>query len=286
MNVVPEPMLAPEPEGHTRVRTLFLSDLHLGTKGCQAEKLLEFLRDHEADVIYLVGDIVDGWMLRSGWYWPQAHNDVVQKLLRRARKGARIIYIPGNHDEFLREFYGTHFGGIDVVENIIHTTADGRRFLVIHGDLFDVVIRHARWLALLGNKAYDLAISLNTWFNAARRLFGLPYWSLSQWVKLKVKNAVNFIGEYERTLTAEAARHHVDGVICGHIHHAVIRQVGDLTYVNCGDWVESCTAVVEHFDGRLEIIDWVNPPPARKADNLTPDPRSDVIPMSSNHHRN
>ena len=172
MNVIPEQILAPEPEGHIRVRTLFLSDLHLGTKGCQAEKLLEFLRDHEADVIYLVGDIVDGWMLRSGWYWPQAHNDVVQKLLRRARKGSRIIYIPGNHDEFLREFYGTHFGGIEVAENIIHTTADGRRLLVIHGDLFDVVIRHARWLALLGNKAYDLAISLNTWFNAARRRAG------------------------------------------------------------------------------------------------------------------
>jgi UDP-2,3-diacylglucosamine pyrophosphatase LpxH len=284
MNVVAEPNLAPESEGQTRVRTLFLSDLHLGTKGCQAEKLLEFLRDHSADVIYLVGDIVDGWMLRSGWYWPQAHNDVVQKLLRQARKGARIVYIPGNHDEFLRDFYGTHFGGIEVAENIIHVTADGRRFLVIHGDLFDLVIRHARWLALLGNKAYDLAISLNTWFNRARRLLGLPYWSLSQWVKLKVKNAVNFIGEYEQTLTAEAARHHVDGVICGHIHHAVIRQAGQFTYVNCGDWVESCTAVVEHFDGRLEIIDWANRA-ARPSADRTPDPGFGVIPMSSNHHR-
>ncbi len=286
MNVAAEPILTPEPEGQTSVRTLFLSDLHLGTKGCQAEKLLEFLRDHDADVIYLVGDIVDGWMLRSGWYWPQAHNDVVQKLLRRARKGTRIIYVPGNHDEFLRDFYGTHFGGIEVAENIIHVTADGRRFLVIHGDLFDVVIRHARWLALLGNHAYDLAIWLNTWFNAVRRLLGLPYWSLSQWVKLKVKNAVNFIGEYERTLTAEALRHRVDGVICGHIHHAAIRQVGSFTYVNCGDWVESCTAVVEHFDGRLEIIDWVTPTLVCKADERPLDPGFGVIPMSSNHHRN
>jgi UDP-2,3-diacylglucosamine pyrophosphatase LpxH len=194
--------------------------------------------------------------LKSGWYWPQSHNDVVQKLLRKARKGARMIYVPGNHDEFMRDFYGTHFGGIEVIEQTTHVAADGRRYLVIHGDLFDVVIRHARWLALLGNHAYDLAITLNTYFNTIRRLVGLPYWSLSRWIKLKVKNAVNFIGEYEATLSAEARRHHVDGVICGHIHHPVIRQFGNLLYVNCGDWVESCTAVVEHFDGQLEIIEW------------------------------
>jgi UDP-2,3-diacylglucosamine pyrophosphatase LpxH len=258
MNIATKPVLAPEDGSQARLRALFLSDLHLGAKGCQAEKLLEFLRDHDADVIYLIGDIVDGWQLKSGWYWPQSHNDVVQKLLRRARKGARLIYVPGNHDEFLRDFYGTHFGGIEVVESAIHLTADGRRFLIIHGDLFDVVIRHARWLALLGNKAYDLAISLNTTFNAIRRACGLPYWSLSQWAKLKVKNAVNFIGEFERTLTGEARRHRVDGVICGHIHHAVIREANGLTYVNCGDWVESCTAVVEHFDGRLEILNWAD----------------------------
>ena len=272
MNAPTEPLLVPQFEGQASVRALFLSDLHLGTKGCQAEKLLEFLRIHDADLIYLVGDIVDGWQLKSGWYWPQAHNDVVQKLLRKARKGARIIYIPGNHDEFLRDFYGTHFGGIEVVESTIHTTADGRRFLVIHGDLFDVVIRHARWLALLGDKAYDLAISLNTSFNALRRAIGLPYWSLSQWLKLKVKNAVNFIGEFEHTLSTEAMRHGVNGVICGHIHHAVIRQRGGLTYVNCGDWVESCTAVVEHFDGRFEIIDWANRPSPPAATDWTSDP--------------
>jgi len=249
-------------EGPVRVRALFLSDIHLGSRGCQADKLLAFLREYDADMIYLVGDIVDGWQLKSTWYWPAAHNDVVQKLLRKARKGARIIYIPGNHDEFLRQYYGTHFGGIEVVENTIHVTANWRRFLVIHGDLFDVVIKHARWLALLGNKAYDLAIMLNTYFNLLRRMFGLPYWSLSQWVKLRVKNAVNFIGEYERTLAGEARRHEVDGVICGHIHHATIADKGGLTYVNCGDWVESCTAVVEHYDGRLELIQWANRPDA------------------------
>jgi UDP-2,3-diacylglucosamine pyrophosphatase LpxH len=206
--------------------------------------------------IFLVGDIVDGWALRSSWYWPQSHNDVVQKILRKARKGARVIYIPGNHDEFLRDYYGSHFGGIEVVESTIHTTVDGRRYLVIHGDLFDVVIRHARWLALLGDKAYDAAIWLNTHFNAVRRAFGLTYWSLSRWAKLKVKNAVNFIGAFEVALANEARRRGAEGVICGHIHHPVIHARNGLAYVNCGDWVESCTAVVEQFDGRLEIVEW------------------------------
>jgi len=242
--------------GLRRFRTIFLSDVHLGTKGCQAERLLDFLRHHEADTIYLVGDIVDGWQLRSGWYWPQAHNDVVQKLLRQARKGARIIYIPGNHDEFLRDYCGTHFGGIDVAETAIHVAADGRRYLVLHGDLFDIVIKHARWLALLGDKAYDIAIQANTIVNSVRRALGFTYWSLSQWAKLKVKNAVKFIGEFEQALAAEAARHKVDGVICGHIHHAVIREDLGIRYINCGDWVESCTAVVEHHDGSFEIIVW------------------------------
>lgn len=244
-----------------RVRTLFLSDIHLGTKGCQAEKLLDFLRHYEAETIYLVGDIVDGWQLKTGWYWPQSHNDVVQKLLRQARKGVRLLYIPGNHDEFLRDYYGTHFGGIEVAEDAVHVGVDGKRYLVIHGDLFDVVIRHARWLALLGNTAYDTAIWLNTHFNTIRRALGLTYWSLSQWAKLKVKNAVNFIGEYERTLSAEAQRRGVDGVICGHIHHAVIRDQSGLAYINCGDWVESCTAVVEHFNGSFEIVKWATRQP-------------------------
>jgi UDP-2,3-diacylglucosamine pyrophosphatase LpxH len=239
-----------------RFRTLFLSDIHLGTRGCQAERLIDFLRHHDADTIYLVGDIVDGWQLKASWHWPQAHNDVLQKLLRKVRKGTRIVYIPGNHDEFLREFCDMHFGGIEITETAIHVTADGNRYLVIHGDLFDIVIRHARWLALLGDKTYDAAIAANALFNKVRRLFGLTYWSLSQWAKLKVKNAVKFIGEFEQTLTAEARRHGVDGIICGHIHHAAIQETSGIRYVNCGDWVESCTAVAEHADGKLQIIVW------------------------------
>jgi UDP-2,3-diacylglucosamine pyrophosphatase LpxH len=242
--------------GTRRFRTLFISDVHLGMRGCQADRLLDFMRHFDADTIYLVGDIVDGWALRSSWYWPQAHNNVVQKLLRKARKGARIIYIPGNHDEFLRDYYGTHFGGVEVAESAIHEAADGRRYLVTHGDLFDIVIRHARWLAYLGDKAYDAAIIANTIFNKVRRSLGLRYWSLSQWAKYKVKNAVNFIGDFEKTLAAEASRHGLDGVICGHIHHAAAHDDFGFTYINCGDWVESCTAVGEHFDGRFEVINW------------------------------
>jgi UDP-2,3-diacylglucosamine pyrophosphatase LpxH len=249
-------MLERTADAPCRVRTLFLSDIHLGTKGCQAGKLLNFLQHYEADTIYLVGDIVDAWQLKTGWYWPQAHNDVVQKLLRKARKGTPIFYVPGNHDECLRDYFGSHFGGIQVVEDAVHVGADGRRYLVIHGDLFDVVIRRARWLALLGDKAYEASIWFNTHFNAARRALGLTYWSISKWAKLKVKNAVNFIGQFEHALATEAKRRQVDGVICGHIHHAVIHRASDVWYINCGDWVESCTAVVEHFNGELEILTW------------------------------
>jgi UDP-2,3-diacylglucosamine pyrophosphatase LpxH len=267
MNMAAKPILATPAEGAVRVRTLFLSDIHLGARGCQADKLLDFMRYYDADTIYLVGDIVDGWQLKFGWYWPQTHNDVVQKLLRKARKGVRLFYIPGNHDEFLRDYCGTHFGGIEVREDAIHLGVDGKRYLVIHGDLFDVVIRHARWLAFLGNHAYDFAIWLNTYFNVVRRFFGLTYWSLSQWAKLKVKNAINFIGEYERTLAAEAYRRGVDGVICGHIHHAVISETSGVCYINCGDWVESCTAIVEHFDGTFEIVKWTVHDPFLDKDN-------------------
>ena len=213
-------------------RTLFISDVHLGARGCQAERLLDFLRYHDAETIYLVGDIVDGWQLRSGWYWPQPHNDVVQKLLRKARKGARVICLPGNHDEFLRDYYGTHVGGIEVVETATHQGADGRRYLVVHGDVFDLVVKHARWLALLGDTAYDFAILVNRYFNVARRRLGFSYWSLSQWAKHKVKNAVNYIGAFEQTLAAEAHRRHVDGVICGHIHHAVIHDDFGIRYIS------------------------------------------------------
>jgi UDP-2,3-diacylglucosamine pyrophosphatase LpxH len=249
-----------EEQPERRFRTLFISDVHLGARGSQADKLLDFLRIHDADTIYLVGDIVDGWALKSSWYWPQSHNDFVQKMLRKVRKGAKVIYIPGNHDEFLRNYYGTHFGGIDVVENAIHTGVDGRRYLVIHGDIFDLVVQNARWLAHLGDRAYDFAIQMNRLVNFFRRAFGVPYWSLSQWAKQKVKNAVNYIGAFETALAAEARRHGADGVICGHIHYAVIREnYHGIRYMNCGDWVESCTALVEHEDGRFEIITWTDP---------------------------
>ena len=245
-----------EEQPERRFRTLFVSDVHLGARGSQADKLLDFLRVHDADTIYLVGDIVDGWALKSSWHWPQSHNDFVQKMLRKARKGAKVIYIPGNHDEFLRNYYGTHFGGIEVIEQTVHEAADGKRYLVIHGDIFDLVVQNARWLAHLGDKAYDFAIQMNRLVNMFRKLFGVPYWSLSQWAKLKVKNAVNYIGAFEQTLANEARRHGADGVICGHIHYAVIREEHGVRYINCGDWVESCTAVVEHDDGRFEIINW------------------------------
>jgi len=245
------------PRGEARrFRTLFLSDVHLGTKGCQAELLLDFLRVHDADTIYLVGDIIDGWRMKASWYWPQLHNDVIQKLLRKCRAGTRIIYIPGNHDEFLRDYYGSHFGGVEVVESAIHESADGRRYLVIHGDVFDMVVRHARWLALLGDWAYVTALAVNTYINAVRRRLGLTYWSLSAWAKLKVKNAVNYIGEFEQALCTEAERVNAQGVICGHIHHPAIRDIGRIRYVNTGDWVESCCCVAEHADGRFEILRW------------------------------
>ncbi|WP_321502488.1 UDP-2,3-diacylglucosamine diphosphatase [Breoghania sp.] len=239
-------------------RALFLSDIHLGTRGCQANMLLDFLRVHDAETVYLVGDIVDGWRLRKSWHWPQEHNDVVQKLLRKARKGARVVYVPGNHDEFLRGYLGTHFGGVEVVDSCIHETAAGERMLVIHGDQFDVVVRHARWLAYFGDWAYVTALNVNTVLNMLRRKLGFPYWSLSAWAKLKVKNAVNFIGRFEETLAEEARRRGVDGVICGHIHHAADQDTNGIHYINTGDWVESCTAIAEHHDGTFELIRWAD----------------------------
>ena len=242
--------------GEGRYRTIFISDVHLGTKGCQSALLLEFLRDVDADTIYLVGDIVDAWRLKQSWYWPQEHNDVVQKLLRKARKHVRIVYIPGNHDEALRDFPGIHFGGVEVCERAIHVGPDGRRYLVMHGDEFDMVVRHARWLALLGDWAYETALRVNAVLAVVRRHFGFTYWSLSAWAKLKVKGAVSFIGRYEDALVAEAQKAGVDGIICGHIHHAAIHDKLGLRYMNCGDWVESCTALAENYDGSFTILRW------------------------------
>jgi UDP-2,3-diacylglucosamine pyrophosphatase LpxH len=244
-----------EPEA-VKYRTMFLSDIHLGSKGCNADMLLDFLKYNDAERIYLVGDIIDGWRLKKNWYWPQSHNDVVQKVLRKARKGAEIIYVPGNHDEFLRDYFGNHFGGVEVMDTAIHETATGKKYLVIHGDQFDMVVRHAKWLAFLGDWAYATALKINIGINFIRRKLGFSYWSLSAWAKLKVKNAVNFISSFEAALSDEAEKQELDGVICGHIHHAAMHKINDIMYMNTGDWVESCTALVEHDDGRMEIIRW------------------------------
>jgi UDP-2,3-diacylglucosamine pyrophosphatase LpxH len=239
-----------------RYRAVFISDLHLGTRGCQADLLLDFLRHVEADTWYLVGDIVDGWKLKRGWHWPQAHNDVVQKLLRKARKGARVVYVPGNHDEAFRPYGGLDFGGVECRTSAIHTGATGKRYLVIHGDAFDGVVTKAKWLALLGDLSYRALIRLNTVWNWGRRRLGLGYWSLSAFLKHRVKDAVSFIHDFESAVTNEARRRGCDGVICGHIHKAAIAEVDGVAYLNDGDWVESCTALVEHHDGRFEILEW------------------------------
>jgi UDP-2,3-diacylglucosamine pyrophosphatase LpxH len=241
-----------------RYRTLFISDVHLGTKGSQADLLLDFLRRHEAETYYLVGDIVDFWRIKRAPHWPQSHNDVVQKLLRLVRKGARFVYIPGNHDEDLRSYCGQHFGGVEFKLNDIHVAANGRRFLVTHGDEFDGVIHYVKWLAFLGDGAYVMAHALNTAFNKVRRWFGLSQWSLSAYLKHKVKTAVNYIGDFESALAGEARRHGAEGVICGHIHFAAIHEIEGIAYINCGDWMESATAVGETDDGRFEIIRWMD----------------------------
>ncbi|WP_321866306.1 UDP-2,3-diacylglucosamine diphosphatase [Paraburkholderia tropica] len=240
----------------TRYRTIWLSDIHLGTNGCQANYLLDFLRHNESEYLYLVGDIIDGWQLRKGWFWPQAHNDVVQKVLRKARKGTQVVYIPGNHDEGARQFCNLAFGDIHVREEAFHTTLAGKRLWVVHGDLFDGVIQHAKWLAYLGDSAYTVILVLNRWFNRIRAKLGFQYWSLSQYLKHQVKNAVNFISSFERAMTDEARRRGCDGVVCGHIHKAEIREIDGVLYCNDGDWVESLSALVETFEGELRIVYW------------------------------
>jgi UDP-2,3-diacylglucosamine pyrophosphatase LpxH len=238
----------------THFRSIFISDLHLGTPGCQADALLHFLKTYTCDNLYLVGDIVDGWQLRRKWYWPQSHNDVVQKLLRKARKGCRVIFIPGNHDEFGRHFLDHSFGGIEIREEAVHITADGKKLWVIHGDYFDGVIQCAKWLAYVGDNLYELTLKLNRYLNQLRVRMGMPYWSLSAYLKLKVKKAVNFISDFEVAVANEARKLGYQGAICGHIHQAEIRNIDGILYCNDGDWVESCTALVEHADGRLEIL--------------------------------
>lgn len=240
----------------TRYRAIWISDIHLGTRGCQADYLLDFLKHTESEYLYLVGDIIDIWRMRRSWSWRQAHNDVVQKLLRKARKGSKVMFIPGNHDEMFRQFLNADFGQIEIRPEHVHVTAKGEKFLVIHGDEFDAVVTYAKWLALLGDWSYNTLLGINTVFNGIRRRLGYPYWSLSAYLKQKAKRAVEFIGRFELALASEARRRGVDGVICGHIHKAEMRDIDGILYCNDGDWVESCTALVEHVDGRLEILHW------------------------------
>jgi UDP-2,3-diacylglucosamine pyrophosphatase LpxH len=248
--------LADDHPARVHVRTLFISDVHLGTRTAQADRLLDLLRWCDADVIYLVGDIIDFWRVRRGPHWPQSHNDVLQKLMRKVRKGTRLILIPGNHDEGLRDYAGMRFGGVEIHRDHVHVTAQGRRYVVMHGDEFDVVVRTAKWLALLGDRGYELALRLNTPLNWVRRHFGLGYWSLSAYLKNRVKKAVAFIGAFEEAVAAEARRRAADGIVCGHIHHAADRIFEGVHYLNCGDWVESCTAIIEAHDGRLRVVRW------------------------------
>jgi len=262
-------------------RTIFISDTHLGTRGCKAEALADFLAHNECSTLFLVGDIVDGWQLKRRWYWNEAQSRVVAEILAKVDNGTRVIFVPGNHDEFARDYAGRLFAGIEVAFETIHETADGRRLLVLHGDRFDGVIACAKWLAHAGDWAYGVALRWNDLLFQVRKQFGLPYWSLSAWLKHKVKNAVEYISHYEETVAAEARKRGVDGVVCGHIHHAEIRMIGDVLYLNDGDWVESCSALVEDARGNMEILRWALPPQrsaARTGPQADQEPAPALIP--------
>ncbi len=240
-----------------KYRTIWISDIHLATKDCKAEFLLDFLKYTESEKLYLVGDIIDGWKIKKGFYWPQSHSDVIQKIMRKARKGTDVIYIPGNHDEFARDYTDLNFANIQVKQHAIHETAKGQKLLIMHGDEFDSVMKYAPWLAYIGDSAYYVCLRLNDLVNKLRAKMGYSYWSLSAYLKHKVKKTVEHISKYEDFLVDMAKKHHVDGIVCGHIHHAEMKDIKGILYCNDGDWVESCTALVEHMDGTLEIIDWV-----------------------------
>ncbi len=237
-------------------RTIWISDIHLGTPGCKTAFLLDFLKNNESEYLYLVGDIIDGWRLKKSWYWVQSHNDVIQKILRKARKGTIVTYIAGNHDELLRNFLNISLGNITILDEVIHTTVDGKKLWVTHGDQYDGILKNARWIAIFGDVLYNFLIKVNGFFNRIRRLLGFSYWSLSQYLKHKVKNAVNFITEFETVLLNETKNRGLDGIVCGHIHKAEIKEIDGLLYCNDGDWVESLTALVEDFDGNLKLVHW------------------------------
>jgi len=253
-----------------RYRTIWISDIHLGTRGCNAQMLIDFLDSTDSETMYLVGDIIDGWRLKRSWYWPSAHNDIVWRVMKRAKRGTRVVYIPGNHDEMFRQFTGMTFGGIEIRRSAIHETADGRRLMVTHGDEFDTVVMCHRWLAFAGDAAYSLLMRLNVVINAVRQRLDLPYWSLSKHAKHKVKNAVEFISRFEEAVAHEASARGVDGVVCGHIHTAEVRAFGGTVYYNDGDWVEGCTALVEHLDGTMEVLHWADEMAARRRAEATP----------------
>jgi len=260
MNVLTPPRfsletISSEPEPAKRVRAAWISDIHLGTRGANAQPLLQFLRDYDFDVLYVVGDLIDVWSMRRGRYWPQQHNDVIQKILRKARKGTRVVYIPGNHDELVSDFCGG-YGNIEIKQSAIHITASGQRILVIHGHELDAVVQNVKWLAFAGDVGYQFLLSLNPLINFVRRRFGLGYWSLSAYAKKRVKDAVSFIGKFEAAVAHYAERERADAVLCGHIHSAAIRQFGNVVYYNCGDWVESCSALIETETGALELINY------------------------------
>ena len=236
-------------------RAGWISDAHLGTRGCNAAALLDFLRANDFGTLYIVGDLIDIWSLRRGIYWPQLHNDVIQKILRKSRKGTHVIYIPGNHDELVTDFCGT-YGNIEIKQRAIHVTASGERVLIIHGHELDAVVQNVKWLAFAGDLGYQFLLSLNPFINFVRRRFGLGYWSLSAYAKRRVKDAVSFIGKFEGAVAHYAQRYDVDAVLCGHIHSAAIREFGNVSYYNCGDWVESCTALVEGDDGILSMVNY------------------------------
>jgi UDP-2,3-diacylglucosamine pyrophosphatase LpxH len=249
--------------GIARHRTIFISDVHLGTRGCKAEMLADFLARNSCETLFLVGDIVDGWRLKRRWFWPEAHNRVVEELLHKIDTGTRVIYVPGNHDEVLRSYCGRVIAGVELMEEAVHETADGMRLLVLHGDRFDAVIAYAKWLAHLGDGAYTLALHLNDICHSIRRALGLEYWSLSAYLKQKVKNALEYICRFEEAVAREVKARGFDGVVCGHIHHAAIKKLEGVLYINDGDWVESCTALVEDMRGNLEILHWASAAAAR-----------------------
>jgi UDP-2,3-diacylglucosamine pyrophosphatase LpxH len=252
--VVPERVGGPR----RQYRTIWISDIHLGTRGCNARMLIDFLDSVDSETIYLVGDIIDGWRLKKRFYWPDTHNDIVWRIMKRAKRGTRVVYIPGNHDEMFRQFSGLNFGGVEIRRKAIHETADGRKLLVMHGDEFDTIMLAHRWLAFVGDAAYTALMGLNRWVNTVRQWFDLPYWSLSKMAKHKVKNAVAFISKFEEVVAHEAGARGVDGVVCGHIHNADIREIAGIEYYNDGDWVEGCTALVEHADGQMEVLHWAD----------------------------